>query len=100
MASSSSMIAIKLEVSRACSARHWLPHCLRSILVCPLSRDPFTGRAVSEFGSVRFAYRQGVIHQDDPRFLPLLPHSEAMIAKMGLCVLDEGAVIGTFLLNC
>jgi hypothetical protein len=26
-------------------------------------------------------------------------HSEAMIAKMGLCVLDEGAVIGTFLLN-
>jgi hypothetical protein len=28
-----------------------------------------------------------------------IPHSEAMIAKMGLCVLDEGAVIGTFLLN-
>jgi len=29
----------------------------------------------------------------------LFPHSEAMIAKMGQCVLDEGAVLGTFLLN-
>jgi len=31
---------------------------------------------------------------------PFLKRSEAMIAKMGLRVLDERAVIGTFLLNC
>jgi len=94
------MIAINLDVLRARSARSWLPHCLRSIRVCPLSRDPFTGRAVSEFGSARFAYRQRVVHWDYPRFPPSFPHREPMIAKMGLCVLDEGAVIGTFLLNC
>src|SRR6266853_415756 len=40
MASSSSMIAINLDVSRARAARGWLPHWLRSIRVCPLSRDP------------------------------------------------------------
>jgi hypothetical protein len=32
--------------------------------------------------------------------LPFFPRSEAMIAKMGACVLDKGALIGTFLLNC
>ena len=33
-------------------------------------------------------------------FVTRLQDHEAMIAEMGLCVLDEGAVIGTFLLNC
>ena len=28
----------------------------------------------------------------------LCPHGEAMIPEMGRCVLDEGAVLGTFLL--
>src|SRR5713226_2684657 len=71
MASSSSMIAINLVISRVRSARSWLPHCLRSIRVCPLSRDPFTdiGQAVSEFGSVRFVDRQEfyglAVHEKD-----------------------------------
>src|ERR1700683_382975 len=110
VASSSSMITINSDVSRALCARSWLPHCLRSITVGPLSRGPFTDvdRAGSEFElrSVRVVPRvqrpldEGLVHQDYPQFPPLFPHGEAMIAKMGLCVLDEGAVIGTFLLNC
>src|SRR6266581_638901 len=71
MAPSSSMIAINLVISRVRSVRSWFPHCLRSIRVCPLSRDPFTdiGQAVSEFGSVRFADRQEfyglAVHEKD-----------------------------------
>ena len=58
-------------------------------------------------GSVRFAQHQGSCGRSTTalfirtiRSSLFVPHSEAMIAKMGLCVLDEGAVIGTFLLNC
>src|SRR5580698_635929 len=109
MASSSSMMAINLVISRVLSARSGLPDWLRSIGVSPLSRDTFTdlGRVVSEFElrSVRVAQRvqrpldQGLLQQEF--VVPtLFPHSKAMIANMGLCVLDEGAVIGTFLLNC
>lgn len=102
-------MAINLVISRVLSARSGLQQWLRSIGVSPLSGDAFTdlGRVVSEFElrSVRVAQRvqrpldQGLVHQEF--VVPtLFPHSEAMIANMGLCVLDEGAVIGTFLLNC
>ena len=57
------------------------------------------GRAVSRFGlrSIRVApsiaaARPGRCSLGLPTVAALFPHSEAMIAKMGLCVLDEGAV--------
>ena len=43
---------------------------------------------------------QGIVHEDYPQFPALFPQSEVMIAEVGLCVLDEAVVTGTFVPIC